>query len=76
VPPGVVDTDSTPNVQIITPLDVFFGKHRSFKSRIPFFSLDASCCTYFYGKAAKHHLEKVGGVVKYIFLAEQVKSYV
>jgi len=26
---GVVDTDSMPDVQIITPLDDFFSKHRS-----------------------------------------------
>jgi len=28
---GVVDTDSTPDVHIITPLDDFFSKHRSCK---------------------------------------------
>ena len=40
---GVVDTDSTPDVQIIKPLDVFFSKHRDCKSHIPFSSLDEKC---------------------------------
>ena len=37
---GVVDADSTTEVQIITPSDVFFSKQRSCKSHIPFSSLD------------------------------------
>ena len=49
---GVVDTDSTPDVQIIQPLDVFFSKHRNCKSHIPFSSLDVSCRKDFYGRAA------------------------
>ena len=36
----VVDTDSTPDVQIIKPLDDFFSKHRNFKSHNPFSTLD------------------------------------
>jgi hypothetical protein len=53
---GVVDVDSTPGMQIITPLDIFFSKHRSFNSHIPFFSLDASCRKVLYVKAAQYYL--------------------
>jgi hypothetical protein len=40
---GVVDTDSTPDVQIITPLDVIFSEHRSKNSHIPFSAMDVRC---------------------------------
>ncbi len=48
----VVDTDLTPDVQIIAPLVVFFSKRRSCKSHIPFFSLDVKCGKDFYGRAS------------------------
>ena len=51
---GVVDTDSTAEVHIITPLDIFFSKQRSCKSPIPFSFLDVRCCKDFYGKAAHY----------------------
>ena len=57
---GVVDVDSTPGVQITTPDGIFSSKHHSFKSHIPFFSLDVSCRKDFYGKAAKYYLENEG----------------
>ena len=69
---GVVDTDSTPDVQIIKPLDDFFSKHRNCKSHIPFSSLDVSCRKDFYGRAAEYYTEHGGGIVTYIFSAEQV----
>ncbi len=61
---GVVDTDSTPDVQIITPLVDFFSKRRSCKSHIPFSSLDVNC--------RKDYVENGGGVVICIFAAEEV----
>ena len=72
---GVVDTDSTPDVQISTLLDDFFSKHRSCKSHISFSTRDTSFSTYFYGKATDYYLENEGGVLTYIF-SEQLESYV
>ena len=40
---GVVDTDSTPDVQIIKPLDDFSSKHRNCKSHNPLSTLDEIC---------------------------------
>ena len=73
---GVVDTDSTPGVQIITPLDDFFSKHRSCKSHTPFSCLDVSCRKDFYDRVADYYIENKGGVTTYIFCAEQVEPYV
>ena len=73
---GVVDTDSTPDVQIITPPNVFFSKQRSCKSHIPFSSLDVSCRVDFYGRVAHYYIENESGVTTYIFYAEQVEPYV
>jgi len=73
---GVVDTESPPDVQIITPPDIFFSKHRSCKSHIPFSSLDVSSRKDFYGRAAKIYIENEGCVSRYIFYAEQVEPYV
>ena len=72
---GVVDTDSTPDVHIITPPDDFFGKQRSCKSHIPYSSLDVSCRKDFYGRAAHYYIENEGGVTTFFF-AEQVETYV
>ena len=69
---GVVDTDSTPDVQIITPLEDFLGKHRVIKALILFSTLISIYRKKFYGRAAKYHLENGGGVVTYIFSIEQV----
>ena len=69
---GVVDTDSTPDVHIITPLEELFSKHRAVKGLIPFSTLNPRCRKYFYGKAAKYHLENGGGIVAYIFYIEQI----
>ncbi len=73
---GVVDTDSTTEVQIITPPDNFFSKQRSCKSRIPFSSLDVSCRKVFYGRVAHFYIENEGGVTTYLFFAAQVEPYV
>jgi hypothetical protein len=69
---GVVDTDSTPDVQIITPLEHFKSKHRSFKALILFSTLNPSYRKNFYSMASKYHLENGGGVVTYVFSIEQV----
>ena len=37
---SVVETESTPDVQIITPLEYFLCKHLYCNSRIPFYALD------------------------------------
>ena len=73
---GVVDTDSTPDVQIIKPLDDFFSYHRNCKSHNPFSTLDVICSKNFYGRAAKYNLENVGDAVTYIVCADQVEPYV
>ncbi len=74
---GVVDTDSTPDVQIIKSLDDFFSKHRNCKSYNPFSTLDVICRKKLYGRAAKYNLENVGdAVVTYIVCADQVEPYV
>ena len=73
---GVVDTDTTPHVQIVTPPDDVFSKQRSCKSHIPFFSLDVSYRKDFYGRDAHYYIENESGVTTYIFSAEQVEPYV
>ncbi len=69
---GVVDTDSTTEVTTITPFEHFVSKHRNVKAHIPFSKLDASCRKDFYGRAAEYYIEPGGGIVTYIFFAEQV----
>ena len=69
---GVVDTDSTPDVQIVSPLDDFLSRHRSCKALIPFSELHATCRKDFYGKAANYYIEFGGGIVTYIFAAEEI----
>jgi hypothetical protein len=69
---GVVDTDSTPDVQIITPLEHFLSKHRAVEAVVLFSTLNTSCRKKFYGRAAKYSLENGGGVVTYIFYIEHV----
>ncbi len=39
---GVVDTDSTPDVHIITPLEQFLSKLRVVKALVPFSTLNPS----------------------------------
>ncbi len=74
--PGVVDTDSTPDVHIITPPDILLSKQRSFKSSIPLSSLDESYRKDFYGRTTHYYIKNEGGVTTYIFNAEQVEPYV
>ena len=57
---GVVDTDSTTEVQIITPLEHFVSKHRNVKARIPFSTLNPSFRKDFYGRAAEYYIEHGG----------------
>ncbi len=40
---GVVDTDSTPDVEIITQLEEYLNKHRVVKDLVPFSFLNPSC---------------------------------
>ena len=68
----VVDTDSTTEVQTISPLEQFLCKHRNVKAHIPFSTLNPSCPKDFYGMAAEYSIEHGGGVVTYIFAADQV----
>ena len=68
----VVDTDSTTEVHTITLLEHFVSKHRNVKAHIPFSTLNASCRKDFYGRAAEYYMEHGGGIVTYIFSAEQV----
>ena len=73
---GVVDTDSTPDVQIITPLEKLLSKHRAVEAVVLFSTLNTSCRKKFYGRAAKYSLENGGGVVTYIFSIEQVARHI
>ncbi len=59
-------------MQIVSPLDDFLCRHRSCKSLIPFSHLHVSCRKNFYGKAANYYMEFRGGIVTYIFAAEEV----
>ena len=73
---GVVDTDSTTEVHIITPLENCESKHRNnVKVHIPFSTPNRSCRTDFYGMVAECYFEHGRGIVTYIFYAEQVKPY-
>ena len=47
---GVVDTDAAPDIQNITPLDVFFSKYRAVKYLIPYSSLPINYLEIFYEK--------------------------
>ena len=64
---NVVDTDSTPDVKIITPCADLFSKHRSCKSHIPLFSLDVSNREDFFDMAAQYYIENEGGVTAFFF---------
>jgi hypothetical protein len=72
---GDVDTDSTTEVHIITPLEDFVSKHRNVMAHIPFSTLNPSCRTDFYGRAAQYYIEHGGGIVTYIFSAEHVARH-
>jgi len=52
----VVDTESTPDILIIMPLDTFLSKHRGCKSHIPFSSLSKSCRKDFYEKVVYYYV--------------------
>jgi hypothetical protein len=69
---GVVNTESTPIILIITPLDHFFSKHRGCKSLIPFSSLPTSCRKDFYDKVAEYFIDKGGETLSYFSAAESV----
>ena len=71
---GVVDTDSTPDVHIITPLEFFLRKHRNVKAHIPFSTLNPSCRKDFYGSVAEYYLERRDGEVTYIFSCRASRS--
>ena len=60
---GVVDTDSTTEVQIITPLKDFVSKHRNVKAHIPFSTLNPSCRKDFYGRAGEYYIDHGGSRV-------------
>jgi hypothetical protein len=49
---GVVDTDSTTEVQTITLLEHCVSKHRNVKAHIPVSTLHPCCRKDFYGRAA------------------------
>ncbi len=49
---GVVDTDSTTEVQTITPLEHFVSKHRNVKAHVPLSTLNARFRKDVYGMAA------------------------
>ncbi len=48
----VDDVDSTPNVQIVTPLEEYFSIHRFVKAHVPFSDLDPIYRNDFYDKVA------------------------
>ena len=55
---GVVDTDSTPDVQIATPLEQFLSKHRAVKALVPFSTLNPSCRKDFYDRATDCYIKR------------------
>ncbi len=67
---GVVDTDSAPDVQIITPLEEYLSKHRVVKVLVPFSSLSPSCRKDFYDKAAIYYIERGGETLAYFSATE------
>jgi hypothetical protein len=69
---GVVDTDSTPDVQIITLLEEYLSKHRFVKALDPFSILNPRCRKDFYDKAAIYHIEKGDETLTYFFAAKYV----
>ena len=71
---GVVDTDSTTEVQIFTPPNDFFSKQRSYKSHISFSSLDVSCRKDFYGRDAHYYIENEGGVTTFFFFCRASRT--
>jgi hypothetical protein len=72
----VVDTDSTTEVQTITPLEDVISKHRNVKAHIPFSTLNPSCRKDFYGRAAKYYNEYGGGIVTLNFFCRGNRSKV
>ncbi len=62
---GVVDTYSTPDVQIITPLKEYLSKHRGVKALVPFSSLNPSCGKDFDDNATIYCIEKGGETLAY-----------
>ncbi len=69
---GVDDTDLVPDVQIITPLDVFLRKHRPCKSLIPLSFLPPKCRKDFYDKVVDYYIQKGGETLAYFSAAESV----
>jgi len=69
---GVNNAELSPDVQIVSPLDDFLSRHRVCKALIPFSDLHAIYRKYFYGRAANYYIEFGGGIVTYIFAAEEI----
>ena len=65
---GVVDTDSTPDVHIVTPLEHFLSKHRAVKALVPFSTLNPSCRKDFYDKATDCYIKRGGANLSHISL--------
>jgi len=57
---GVVDIDSTPDVQIFKLLEEYLSKYRVVKALVPFSPLNPSCRKDVYDKAAIYYVE-IGG---------------
>ena len=53
---AVVDTESMTEVQIISPLEHYFSKHRNVKAHILFSTLNPSRHKDFYGRTAQYYI--------------------
>ena len=66
VPRVVENRHSTPDVQIITPLDLFYSKRRTCKALIPFGDIHISCRKDLYDRAADIFMNGCRAAVTYV----------
>ena len=69
---GVDNTRLMPDVQDVTPLADFLSRHRYCKALIPFSDVPVSCRKDFYNRNACSYIENGGGIVTFIFAAEEI----
>jgi len=75
--PGSADLQSekypsSPDVQIVTPLDVYFSSRRSSRACYDFAGLSVQCRKYLYDRAVAFVLNDRGGTLTYMNVADQV----
>ena len=68
----VVDTDSAPDIQNITPLDIFFRKHRTGKSLISLSTLPINYLQFFLREVVYYYMNNVAETLAYCMPDSQV----